>query len=372
VDNVTHTLIGVGIAHAFLRRRPGPEAVPILALASNLPDIDVLVHLTGDPGAIVLRRSFGHSIFLLPVWSLLLALLLSRFYPRVRLRERFGLALLGCCVHVLFDLVNSFGVLLLWPFSDWRPELAIVFIIDLVLAGLLAAPLLLCIPRRMRARLPALSRAAIAGVAVYVLLCGAGRARAVGILAAEARREPLLAPARGAPDFTYVFPEPLGPHRWRGVLRRGSEYELWLIRPLTGAARLRARFLTRDDDPRVRRAKVAPLAIRLERFFKAPVWQIEEGGRPGVRGEADGSEGSDPAGAAVACVHDLRFRPLLADRPGAFEFCFRVHGDGRVAPLTETLVPRTGGRMRDTGAPGFSAGGGGGDAAHGSGAAHTA
>lgn len=370
MDNVTHTLIGVGIANAFLRRRPA--AVPILALASNLPDIDVLVHLTGDPGAIVLRRSFGHSIFLLPVWSFLLAIILGRFFPRIRLRECFWLALLGCCVHVFFDLVNSFGVLLLWPLSDWRPELAIVFIIDLILAGLLAAPLLLCIPRRMRARLPALSRVAIAGVAMYLLLCGAGRARSAGILAAEAGRESLLAPGRGAPDFTYVFPEPLGPHRWRGVLRRGSEYELWLIRPLSGAVQLRARLLTRDDDPRVRQAKTAPLAVRLERFFKAPVWQIEESGRPGVRGGAHGPEGLDSTGAAVACVQDLRFRPLLRDRPGVFEFCFRVHGDGRVDPLTETLVPSAGGRIRGKGAPGLSAGGGGCDAVHDSGAAHAA
>ena len=67
MDPVTHTLVGAGMANAFFRRRVGPEAIPILALASNLPDIDAVVHLTGDPAALLWRRSFGHSLFTIPV-----------------------------------------------------------------------------------------------------------------------------------------------------------------------------------------------------------------------------------------------------------------------------------------------------------------
>ncbi|MBI4715240.1 MAG: hypothetical protein HY760_04780 [Nitrospirae bacterium] len=39
-DTVTHTLIGVGLGNAFFRRRIGPPALVILAVASNLPDVD--------------------------------------------------------------------------------------------------------------------------------------------------------------------------------------------------------------------------------------------------------------------------------------------------------------------------------------------
>src|SRR5712692_2481641 len=143
MDPVTHTLVGVAMANAFFRRRIGPESVPILAIASNLPDLDAVVHLTGNPAAVLMRRTFGHSLLLLPFWALLLALALRRFYPRPGARTLFGLCLLGAGVHLLFDLINSFGVVLLWPLSSWRPELALVFIIDFVLTGLVALPLLL-------------------------------------------------------------------------------------------------------------------------------------------------------------------------------------------------------------------------------------
>ena len=95
MDPVTHTLIGIGMANAFFRRRIGPEAVPILAIASNLPDVDALVHLSSDPTAVLMRRTFGHSLFLLPIWAIGLAFILRRFYPRLDLRTLFGLSLLG-------------------------------------------------------------------------------------------------------------------------------------------------------------------------------------------------------------------------------------------------------------------------------------
>ncbi|MBI4168743.1 MAG: metal-dependent hydrolase, partial [Acidobacteria bacterium] len=272
----------------------------------------ILVHLTGDPAAIVLRRSFGHSLVMLPLWSLLLALVLRRFYPRAGLRERFGLALLGASVHLFFDLVNSFGVLLLWPFSNWRPELAIVFIVDFVLAGLLAAPLLVCIPRRMRGHLAPLSRAALIGVVLYVLLCGANRALAARSLAAQ------QASGGGRAEFSYVFPEPLGPHRWRGVVRRGDAYQVYLIRPLSGRAEVVTRLRTHADDPLVRPVRETQLARRLERFFKAPVWEVREQSNP---------RAADPT---EVCVHDLRFMPVAVSRPTIFGFCFLAHADGRV------------------------------------------
>ncbi|HET6464271.1 MAG TPA: metal-dependent hydrolase, partial [Nitrospiria bacterium] len=220
MDPVTHTLVGVGMANAFFRKRIGPPAVPVLALASNLPDIDAVVHLTGDPTAILMRRTFGHSVFLLPLWSLCLALILRRFYPQVGFGRLFGLTLLGAFVHLFFDLVNSFGVVLLWPFSDWRPELAIIFIIDLILTGLLAAPLLLSVFRRLRPHLVLMSRIAMAGVAVYILFCEGNRMIARQALASESAQ---LTPR---PEFSYVFPEPLGPHRWRGVVRTGDRYSI--------------------------------------------------------------------------------------------------------------------------------------------------
>jgi membrane-bound metal-dependent hydrolase YbcI (DUF457 family) len=349
VDPVTHTLVGAGMANAFFRRRVGRESVPILAIASNLPDLDGVVHLTGSPAALMMRRTFGHSIFLVPVWSLLLALALRRFYPRVGLARLYGLAILGAGVHLFFDLINSFGVVLLWPFSGWRPELALVFIIDLVLTGLLALPLLVAILPAARPHLARMSRAALVCVGLYLALCGAGRHLAGLALAREAET------LGRSPDFAYVFPEPLGPHRWRGVLREGDLYSVYLVHPLSGETELKETIRTEIADPLVEEVRHSDFGRRLEAFFKAPVWRVEppssdraEGARgetaPGAAdeepstGERVVGSGLDPSKPSVG-AYDLRFLSLVLARRHVFEYTFQPGPDGRLGPPTWQVGP---------------------------------
>ena len=309
MDPVTHTLLGVGLGNAFYRERAGRAALPVMALASNLPDLDAIVHVTGDPYAVLMRRTFGHSLFLLPFWALLFAWLASRRYREVPLRTLYGMTLVGVAGHLFFDLINSFGVVLFWPLSDARPELAWVFIIDFALTGLLALPLLLAIVPGLRPRLRALSRGALVAVALYLLLCGAARARSAALLAGHI--------STGA-DFTYVFPEPLGPHRWRGIARYPGRYDLFLIHPLTGQVEPRGRVRNDLDDPRVAAARQTPDGRRLERFFKAPVWQMEG------EGNAGDDRGVSRAGYRAVSAWDLRFKPLVMERQAVFRYTLEV------------------------------------------------
>ncbi len=309
MDPLTHTLVGVGLANGLFRHRVGPAAVPILAIAANLPDVDTIVHITGDPAALLLRRTFGHSILMAPVWSLLLAVVLKFFLPRIRFPTLLGLSALGWTVHILFDLINSFGVMILWPLSDWRPELASVFIIDLILTGLLLLPLLIALPRAMRPRLVPLSRVALAATALYLIVCSGGHGAAVRMLAAETQA------SGNHPEFTYVFPEPFGPHRWRGVARQGGVYDLYLLYLPSGRVEPRGRIPTATGDPIVERVRGTRRGRRLERFFKAPVWRAEQ----------------DDAGARVS-VYDLRFDSLVLKRDPVFVFQFRVRPDGGIEP----------------------------------------
>jgi len=311
VDNVTHTLVGVCLANAFYRRRFDRAAVPILAVASNLPDLDAAVVLSGDARSVLMRRTFGHSLLLLPLWIILLALILRHFYPRLRLAPILGMCALGAGVHLLFDLVNSFGVVLLWPLSDWRPELATVFILDLYLTTLLALPLLLCAARSRRARLERFSRVSLLAVGVYLLCCMGSRLLAERALAREAQS---LHPR---PEFAYVFPEPLGPHRWRGVLRVGNTYHLYLIHSFSGRIEPRGEASSRLDDPAVQAARATPLGHRLERFFKAPVWEVSRNSH-----------------ATTVSARDLRFSSLVLDRGSVFIFRFTVSSAGEVWPGT--------------------------------------
>ncbi len=344
MDPVTHTLVGVGLANAFFRRRVGRESVPILAIASNLPDLDTIVHLTFSPAALMMRRTFGHSLFLVPFWSLLLALALRRFYPRVGLPRLYGLSILGAGVHLFFDLINSFGVVLLWPLSGWRPELALVFIIDLALTGLLALPLLVAIIPAARRHLVGMSRAALACAALYLALCGVGRHLAGRALALEA------AALGGRPDFAYVFPEPLGPHRWRGVLREGDLYSIYLVHPLSGEAELKETVCTEIADPRVEEVRRSRFGRRLEAFFKAPVWRIEppSGDRTGTAtatvqaapstSQTMAASGVDPSKPSVG-AYDLRFLSLVLARRHVFEYIFQPGPDGRFGQPTWQVGP---------------------------------
>lgn len=346
MDPVTHTLAGVALGNALFRRRVGRAAVPVLALASNLPDLDGLVHLTGDPAAVMMRRTFGHSLFLLPLWCAALAWLLRRKWPEVRYGPMLVMIGVGVAVHLFFDLINSFGVVLLWPFSNARPELAWVFIIDFMLTGILVLPIALSIAPRLRPRIAAMSRLALAGAAVYLAGCGAMHAQAMrllertegvaGVLAGPATDDaagraglppPAEADAGGEgdeadvdpdwveadtpirPDFLYVFPEPLGPHRWRGIARVQDAYHLYVLHPLSGRADRRPDVMTRVTDPRVIAARATPFGRRVEWFFKAPVWEV---GRDGRTAEA----------------WDIRFKPLVVERKEVFRFAVPVKGSG--------------------------------------------
>ncbi|HKQ98680.1 MAG TPA: metal-dependent hydrolase [Candidatus Polarisedimenticolia bacterium] len=331
MDPVTHTLAGVTLGNAFFRKKAGRAAVPIMVLASNLPDIDAIVHLTGDPTAVMLRRTFGHSLFLLPLWCLACAWVLRRFWPAIRNGPMLGMIGLGVAVHLFFDLINSFGVVVLWPFWGARPELAWVFIIDFALTGILALPLLLSLAPRLRPRIAMMSRAALATVACYLALCGFLHHRALQLLertegmagsasaGSAVRSEPaeplpdddwVEVESHETPDFFYVFPEPLGPHRWRGVARVEDTYHLYVLHPLTGQVERRRSVVTRIGDPRVAAARATPFGRRVEWFFKAPVWEV---GRDGRSAEA----------------WDLRFKPLVVEREAVFRFTVPAPGAGR-------------------------------------------
>ncbi|HET9480296.1 MAG TPA: hypothetical protein VFP98_00940, partial [Candidatus Polarisedimenticolia bacterium] len=117
-------------------------------------------------------------------------------------------------------------------------------------------------------------------------------------------------------------PEPLGPHRWRGVARRENKYDLWLVNVLTGSSERKASVATELDDPAVRSARASAPGGAIERFFKAPVWRR-------LAARADGSVEVE--------AHDLRFRSLVLDRGAIFRFRLRVRPDGTVERTPDSL-----------------------------------
>ena len=133
MDSLTHSLVGVALSRGFFKRRVA-YATWALVIAANLPDLDVLYSWPGIR-TIEYHRGFLHSIWMLPVWSALLAFGL-RWYVRRQPPRRlpgmeralplpgfalvFGMGCAGVGSHLLLDWGTSFGERLLTPWrSTW-------------------------------------------------------------------------------------------------------------------------------------------------------------------------------------------------------------------------------------------------------------
>jgi len=292
VDNLAHTLIGIGVARSGLSRKFGPGTTLTLALSSNLPDVDALYAFWDGWNRFMLRRTHTHALVSLPLLAAGLAFVLGHRYRQQSWRTLFGLSALGIGLHILFDLVNSFGVVVLWPFDRNRYELASVFIIDLAIWGIALAPLVAGSFLRDPAIRERAYRLSCAGLAVYVGACVLAHARSESIV-----REYLALRGIRA-ERLELFPEPLGPDRFRAAALHGSDWEIVLCRVLSGRCEPLGERRTDRSAPRVREVRESPRGRALEWFMAAPVWTLE----------SDGS----------VSVQDLRFESAVLPRGNPF------------------------------------------------------
>ncbi len=142
MDNITHSLAGWALGQAGLKTQTR-KGLAVLILGANMPDIDVFFGWVGwEPLAI--HRGFTHSlvggiIVMPPVLAALLWLLdrwqVARgvgFKSGLRMRpgRLLALAYLAALTHPLLDLLTTYSVQLLSPFSDAWFHADGLFIID--------------------------------------------------------------------------------------------------------------------------------------------------------------------------------------------------------------------------------------------------
>src|ERR687893_548378 len=125
MDNLCHTLVGLALAEAGLKRRTA-LGTATLAIAANLPDVDVLGIPFGH--SVDFRRGITHG---LPALVVLPVLLTGAVVAWDRLVRRPGagarepvrpgwvlvLALLATLTHPALDWLNSYGMRWLMPMS---------------------------------------------------------------------------------------------------------------------------------------------------------------------------------------------------------------------------------------------------------------
>jgi inner membrane protein len=160
LDTLTHALSGALVARASAPAgapaRSIPRRVAAGFFACAAPDLDFVIGFLGPVEYLATHRGVTHSLVLLPAWALLYSWLLA-FGLREPggWRALYGVTALALFVHIVGDLITSFGTMILAPFSDWRAAIGTTFIIDLwftgiILAGLIASAFL------YRSKIPAL------------------------------------------------------------------------------------------------------------------------------------------------------------------------------------------------------------------------
>ena len=324
MDNLTHTLAGALLAECGLKHR-SRLAYPALLIGANLPDIDVVSLLFGSNlTSLSYRRGWTHGIVAMVVLPVLLALLLTA-WDRWRRRHRppstqpgrevlaFGplarVAAIGILSHPLLDLVNSYGVRLLMPFSPRWFYGDAIFIVDPWILALLIGGTWLA-RRRARNGRPSLktARLALAGLVVYVGVMVYISHAAVRLVAREAG---LTGPI--SPRILMMSPEAAMFTTRTGLRDTGDAYERWKVewRPWgSRVQRLPASIPKGDDDARAMRARTTVEGRRYLAWSRFPFFVSGvDGDSLAVHlGDARYSEGPMQAWST------LRLRVPLADR----------------------------------------------------------
>jgi inner membrane protein len=225
MEPVTHALVSIALGRAGLNKM-ARAATPMLLVSGLAADIDWVTRLGGASAFLRGHRTATHSLAgsaVIVAAVAAMAWLLGLKIPKFAVGWRRAIAICagGAGTHLLLDLLNSYGVKLLWPFSAkwyaWDLAYSVdSWILFFLLAGLLLPELFRLVheeigskPERHGRR-----RGAIVGLACVVLLVG-GRAlaheRAVALLASREYRGE-------TPRLAAAFPRLSNPLLWSGVV----------------------------------------------------------------------------------------------------------------------------------------------------------
>lgn len=279
MDNLCHTLVGAALGEAGLKRRTRFGNATLM-IASNLPDIDVLVFATGTP-SVAFRRGWTHGVLadalLPPLLTAVMMFVASRRAttsgePSLKPQQLLLLSYVGVILHVLMDLLNTYGVRLLMPFSQRWFYGDVLFIIDPWLWLALGTGVSLSVRRRA----PKWSRASLMLAAAYVLAM---------LVAARAARTEMIdrwKQVEGQPPHALmVGPIPVTPLQRQLIIDAGDRYETGMFTWRPRSIRFEAADVPKNDmDPRVAAAREAPNIRAFLVWSRFPFWTFEavEGG----------------------------------------------------------------------------------------------
>lgn len=219
MDTATHALLGALAVQAMPSRGDGTpltsgKRMVIAAAAAVFPDLDYLGFWI-DPYSFLTRwhRGASHSLVMLPLWAVSLALLFSAIAGQwAQWRAFVGPCVIGLLSHVAIDLTTVFGMQILAPLHDYRAALSITFDFDPWITLIAAIGLAAACYRRSLARWSGM-------ILLGYLVFHAAMQRSALTVAqryAEARQI--------ADSSLYALPQPLSPFHWKLVVAAGDRY----------------------------------------------------------------------------------------------------------------------------------------------------
>jgi inner membrane protein len=309
MEPVTHALASVALGRSGLNKI-SRAATPMLVVSGMLADMDWVTRLGGASAFLHGHRTFTHSLVGTAAIAAAVAVaawIFGRTVQKFSVEFYSALAIcsVGAGVHLLLDLLNGYGVQLLWPFSaKWiawdLADSVDSWILFFLLVGLLVPELFRLVHEEIgsRSKRNGRQRGAIFGL-VCVLLVIAGRwfshQRAIALLdAREYRGQTALAVA--------AFPRPSNPLAWSGVVE--TDNAIFNLEVPLGSGRrfdpdLADVYYKPQPSVTLKNAAASPAAIDFLNFARFPLANVEPKG--------DGFEVS---------FRDMRFESDLPGRRG--------------------------------------------------------
>ena len=274
MDNLTHTLFALTLARTPLGRA-GRGTTTALVLASNAPDIDILMTARGSASYLQWHRGPTHGLLGVLALGAIVALLVR---AGQRIADRRGLrppddpeaplgmllaaSIVGVVCHILMDFPTSYGTRLLSPF-DWHwfatdlMPIVDVYLLIIMAAGLLFGAASTAARRRNAAIVLALMAAnygvrAVArhqaiGLAPRVFgptwpqRCDGGAHNDQALLSVWPRDAKTTLPETGSGSRCLVevaaMPSFFSPFRWRLIAQMSNAYEMHDVDVLDGRLR---------------------------------------------------------------------------------------------------------------------------------------
>lgn len=167
MDPVTHGLIGASASTSIASKEQTRLAALAGAAGAMLPDLDVFIDSASDPLLqLEFHRQFSHSVIFIPVIAFLTTALCWWFVKKeLSFKKTYLFSLIGTATAGLADTFTSYGVQLLWPFTDERFAWNLISVFD----PLFTLGIIILLGLALVKRNPGFSQLVVLWIALYLL-----------------------------------------------------------------------------------------------------------------------------------------------------------------------------------------------------------